>query len=294
MDRTAETDGLLEEVDEVREPEKPGEPPAEGQPKDKEKDSGEVAELRRMLKDSERSRREFQKTAEFWAGKAQASASAPAAPKKEDEPEPKLSVDLVDALTNGDNKAVRTALREMGFVSQDEVNRTIAQTRAQITDETAILAKYPELGDDNSALFKRTGQIYNELSADPAMKNSPKLIAVAARMAKAELSAEGGKGGRSTPKGGRDANLDDFHDDDADPDEIERRERVSRQSGDRGRASSHRQDGDDGPEELNTMQKTIVARLRAAGANIDEEKYRARARAGIRMGGLPTFRRGRR
>ncbi len=286
---TAETDGLVE-VDQIGEPEAQAAPLSDDKPPAKPKDDDELTTLRRQLRDEQRSRREFQKAAEHWAHMAQASPkpAAPAAPTPE--PEPKITVDLVDALTNGDHKGVRQALREMGFVSQEEVNRTIAETRAQITRETQILQQYPELANEGSEFFKRTGQVYNELASDPSLKNSPRLVEMAARIAKAELGT--GDDTRTTRR--RTAREPEPEPDEADFEELEeeRAARISRQTGDRGRAPARRDQ--DQPEELSAMQKTIVRKLQEAGAPIDEEKYRNRATRGVRMGGLPTFRRGRR
>jgi hypothetical protein len=191
----------------------------------------------------------------------------------------KVSVDLVDALTNGDHKAIAQAMREMGFVSAAEVQREIAATRQQITAESKLFSSYPDLQDDKSEFFARTGEIYNELASDPQMAKSGKLVEVAARMAKAEL-------GSAAPRRRAAESVDDPEDD---PEE-ERARRVSRQSGDRGRNST-RQGSDGESEVLSAIQKDIVRRLRSAGANITEEAYAKRAKAGVRMGGLPTSRR---
>ena len=248
------------------------------QPDKKNPEQEEIARLQRELKTERRSRSEFQKAAEFWTRQAQ---SGPAKPAATPEPEaPKVTVDLVDALTTGDHTAIAKAMREMGFVSKHEVQAEIAATRSQITAESQLLNKYPDLADDQSEFFKLTGTIYNELASDPAMAKSGKLVEVAARMAKGEL---GGSTSRRTP-----APLSD-DDPDEDPEE-DRARRVSRQSGDRGRHST-RQGNDGESEVLSAMQKSIVQRLRNAGADITEESYAKRAKAGVRMGGLPTTRR---
>lgn len=285
MDSTVETTELLE-ID--PQPEPGGEPtdkPAAPQA-DKPAKPTREAELERALKSERRARREAETAARFWGEQARTTAKPAKAEEAAEEAEPTLSVDLVDALTNGDHKAVKKALREMGFASKDEVEAAIAKTRAQVTNEAALLQKYPFLGEEGSEAFKRTGEIYNELAADPSLKGSSKLVEIAARMVAAELGETPAR--RSKPASRPVVDIDD--DDDFDDDEQDRIARVSRQSGDRGRRPTRDVDGDRG-DELDAMQKSIVQRLRAAGADIDEEKYAKRARAGIRMGGLPTVRR---
>jgi hypothetical protein len=271
-------EGLLE-VDEGAPPEKPATAtPAADEPPPKKDD--EVTLLRRQLKEEQRTRREFQKAAEFWGAQARGAAGKKNDP--EPEPEPQITVDLVDAITSGDTKAFTKGLREMGFATEKDVQARISQTRAQISEETKLLAQYPELQDEQSEFFQVTGEIYNSL--DPIVKKSPNAVALAARMARAEL------GGAEPPRRSKRQPPAEDYEPDLDDDDVEqdRVRRVSRQSGDRGRAAARREDGE--REELNAVQKSIVAKLAAAGAPITEDSYRKRAQAGVRMGGLPTRR----
>lgn len=236
----------------------------------------EVKQLRAELKRSEKARGESDRTAQYWATMARtAPAATPAAKPAAVEPK-KPTVDLVDALTSGDHELIARGFREMGFVSEEEVDQRIGATRAQITQEAKLLRDYPELEDDKSALWERTGTIYQDLARDPALKGSPRLIELAARTAKAELSAEGVKPTHRAPRVAVDI------DDEAEA-EFDRQERVGRQAGASGRGRSR---GDEQPEALSIVQKSIVAKLQAAGADIDEDRYRARAKAGVIVGGL--------
>jgi hypothetical protein len=286
MPKTVETTDLLLEDDgplmgEVADEGRSGDAPAKPD-KPAEPTADLLKELKAELKAERQARVQAERTAQFWGEKAQTAAKPAAA--AEPEPEPTLSVDLVDALTNGDAKAIKRGLRDLGFVSEAEVNERIQQTRSQITQETQLITRYPFLGagQEQTPEFQRASEIYRELAADPHMAKSPKLLETAARMAAAELGQADTRETRRRPV---------VEIDDEDEQEADRVARVSRQAGDRGRARTNH---DPEAEELDSMQRSIVARFRAAGADIDDTKYAARARAGIRMGGMPTVRRGRR
>jgi hypothetical protein len=224
----------------------------------------------------------------FWYEKATA-AAANAEPEPEPEPEPeKVSVDLVEAVTAGDARALRQALAEMGFVSrkdmEKEIQTRIGQARTQITEEAKLYGKYPDLQDEQSELFQKTREVYLDLAKDPAMAKSSRLVETAARLAASELGMEERQPARSR----RREEPPEVPEEDFDEEEAERVERVRSQEGSRGRP--HAAAGRTQDEDLSPMQRSIVARFRAAGANITEDGYRKRAQAGIRLSGLPTRR----
>src|SRR5207253_1683931 len=116
----------------------------------------------------------------------------PAAPVKEEE------IDLVAEITQHGAKGLEKVLGKLGYAKKAEVAQVINSTRTQITTEAALLANYPELGNDASPLFQKTAEIFNQLKSDPDMARSPKLMEIAARTAAAELKLEAGNGtGRS-------------------------------------------------------------------------------------------------
>jgi hypothetical protein len=223
----------------------------------------EAKTLREELKRERESRAEAEENARFWHGKAKSEPREPAKPK-----EPvKITVDLVDAISSNDPVRVSQAMREMGFVDGAEMDRRINATASTVRTEEQLYGSYPELRDPKSEFYKTTAKHYNELRQDPALANAPSLMVVAARLAKAELGTASA------------ASKTDEEDDD-------RAQRVARQSGDKGRRPAARAAAD-GPEELSSAQRSLIAKFQEAGANLTEESYTKRAKAGVRMGGTP-------
>ncbi len=171
----------------------------------------------------------------------------------------------------------------MGVAFQGDVKNTVAQARSASDTDAQLLKQYPDLADDKSEFFQVTAEIYNDLARDPHMKKSPRLSALAAELADKRLN-----GAEPVRRSRRAVEPEDDDDDDLDPEE-QRISRVRRQASSSGRRSTR--SADSGGEELDAMQKTIVAKLRAAGADITEDGYRKRAQAGVRMSGIPTRRR---
>lgn len=141
-------------------------------------------------------------------------------------------------------------------VAREEVERS----RKDMIADTELLQQFPGLSDPKSEMFTRTQDIYNEqIKRDPSLKGSPQTLPMAARIAKAELIAEGRADARQ--------------------------DRITRQSGDRstGRGSSFSEDDSD---DLSPTQRSILERFNAAGdVQISEESYRKRA-GNVRMGGV--------
>lgn len=302
--------------------------PEGDKPEDKDKDKGRgedaqtTKELRRALRESRLALSQANETARFWMDRGQ---RPPAEPKPKEKPEPKTSVDLLEAVTNGDAKAISQAMRELGFVSADEVEERVSKARQEVVGATTrdqqLYRDFPDLHDEQSSLFRLTSKIYNRLERqDPNLGKSPALAQIAAEMAAKELGIEpeGRRGSRRDRDRDRDEerrrpsarrqdrereydaeDIDDDEDRDEDREdgleeeyrERERVDRVRRQAGARGRGTERdrgRRETD--ADELDTTQKTIVSKLKAAGGDISEDGYRKRAQAGIRMSGLPTRR----
>lgn len=272
---TEEVSELLE-IDSTEESPQPGTETPAAKPVRSESDET-LKEMRRALKESRTALRETNEMAKFWMAKAQGGATAQA----EAEPEPTTSVDLVEAITNNDAKAVAKALREMGVAFSTDVDGKIHAARTAVGKDAELYDRFPDLADSKSDLFLETAKVYNDLARrDPALAKSGVLAEVAAELAEKRLNGSDPAPRRPQP----DFDVDD--DEEADDREAERVRRVRAQSGDRGRRTSSRASGDS--DALDATQKTIVAKLRAAGADISEEGYRKRAQSGVRMSGLPT------
>ena len=251
-DEEQDQEQLLEEVDQVAEPEPPA---AEQTPEEKAAaDAAKVvdpAEFKRVQKElrAERARaKESDETARYWAEQARNGGARPpaaAAPPAEDTLD---DVDLVDIITTKGAKGLGEVMGRMGYVKRSEVAQDINASRAASNSEAAVLAKYPDLADNGSPMFERTAEIWNLLRTDPHMAKSDNLMMIAARTASAELglSVDQPRSRRREP------------DDDYDQ-ELDRTERIARQSGDRGSRPSRT-----GPEELSQAQKTMVRKFQDA------------------------------
>jgi hypothetical protein len=262
-----------EEIDEVEElddqvAEETPKPAAKAETT-KDPDKEAARELREENKALRARVSEAEDNVKFWHGKA---AQTPKAAKvEEDEAEDKpLSSDLVDAISSGDKKLVQKLFREMGFVSAREVDNKIGQTRAQITEESKLYGKYPELQDNTSEFFKSAAAHYNDLASDPTLAKSPKLIEIAAKLAAAELGGDE----EVTPKPKRREAADD--------EESDRVRRVSTQTGPRGGVKA-RETADNNA--LSAAQANIVKKFQAAGSSLTVEGYTKQAQAGVRMSG---------
>ena len=248
----------------------------------------ELKRARREAKDEKRKREQAENATREWYDRATKGSTAE---KKPAEPV-RLNVDLAEAIAANDGEKLKAAIRELGYVSREELTELVTSTKAQMAHEAKLYRQFPDLENTNSELYKRTVEIYQEFATDPHIKQSPRAIEWAAKQAQAELKANGGRRRAvETDDDDPDGITPDpkrRYDDDDEEDSTERRrqERVRAQQGGTGRAKSR--DGEGSSKELTAMQKSIVARFRAAGADITEESYRARADKGVQMSGLPT------
>lgn len=247
------------------------------------KESPEAIALKaanRELKSTRARLKESDTTAQFWMEQGRRQPAVVAAVPQVDPDADLDEVDIVTELTEHGFKGLVSRL-DKRYAKPQDVKAEIGSTRLQITQDAKLLRDYPGLDDAESDFFKATAKIYNSLIADdPYMKQSPKTVATAARLAKAEMGTipidRGGRRRVATPDLDDDEDLDDL-------DEAEtREERVGRQSGDRGRGKGRTAE----VEELSPLQKSIVRKFRAAGADsLTEETYMKRATIGVRLGG---------
>jgi hypothetical protein len=277
----------LEEVDSIAEPAAEHvETPAEKAAADAAKvvDPGEFKRVQRELKETRAREKESAASARYWADQAR---NAPAKPAEKPAPvaDNLDDVDLVDIITTQGAKGLGSVIERMGYVKRSEVANEIQATRGADRAETAVLAAYPALADNSSPLFAKTAEIWNQLKQDPDMARSPQLMMIAARTAAAELGLKADPRGQRQP--GRTREPDPDGDDYIQDEDQERSERIARQSGDRGTRPAARGAA---AETLNTMQRNLVAKFKAVGADIDEDRYMRRAQGGVRIGGVPTSR----
>ena len=267
----------VEEFEQVAEESKPAEAPAEVEKKEdpeKPKEAPELAELKRQLKEERKARKQAEEGMRHWYDRA--SRAGEPEPKKPAEEEDKpLSVDLVEALTSGNRKAIEKGLRELGFARVEEIDRRIASTRAEITQEAQLYGRYPDLQDEESEFYKTTLEIYKDLAKDPVIAKSPGLVAIAAKQAARVLEVDTKK----APAKRRAAEPDEEPDEEEIEDE--RRSRVMRQAGG-GRTAPRQREPEIDPG-IERAAKSLVERLRSEGANITVEGLLKRREKGVTL-----------
>lgn len=302
MESTVETTGLME-IDPQAGAQEGDQPAVDPKVKKEDKPVVDetVKELRRALKETRAALKQTTDSYRTLSNERAARTVKEEAPDAEDE-EVTTSVDLTEAITAGDHKAVKKALREMGFVDAREVDSRVSKATKQSIASTArdqkLYRDYPDLADNKSEFFQLTSEIYNDLARrDPALKGSQALAEIAAEIAEQRMGDGGGKRKPAASKwrAAADEEIefesnddDDDEDEDEGDEERERVERVRRQSGDRGRRPQR--SAEPGEESLDAVQKSIVAKLKAAGGDISEDGYKKRALKGVRMSGMPTRR----
>jgi hypothetical protein len=244
------------------------------------KPSQRERDLEKQLKDSNDRAKAAEQSAQFWNQKA--SATHQAAPKAPEKEEP--AVDLLDVLTSGDSKKFAAEIRKMGFASSDEVEKKVSDARNGARIEGRLSAQYPALARNDTPLFKAAARAYGDMVAeDPSLAGKPTTTMLAARMAAAELRADG-----KDPDAMTDEEVDEVTParPQARETEAARVRRVAAQGGRRAAAPARGDSADD--NELSREQKFIVERFAAAGANLTEESYKARVLKGTRLNGIPS------
>lgn len=269
----------------------PGEDVENAAPKEPEKKEApaepewkkELSDVRKSFERELKNEREARKEAEHEAREWHARATSG---KGKEEAGPAEPLDLVDALSSGDDKQVRQALKQRGFVPADEiealVERKVHGARGAATREAQLVGDYPDLKDEDSELYKATAQAYKEL--DKAGVKGDMLLDLAADRAAARLGIQRGT---ATAKSRRRSDDDEpeprrrarERDDEGEPEtEAERVERVAAQSGVRSKARASTVRDDD----LTIEQKMIARKF-----GISEDAYRKRAARGVSISGIP-------
>jgi hypothetical protein len=220
----------------------------------------------RLAEMAEEARHNRELLAQFLSRQTQPAAE----PDKDEEIEDDTDV-ADDFAANGIQALVKRGVltkREAQEMVREEARRIareeVERSRESLIRDAELARQYPELANEQSELFKRTQAIYQEMTQrEPSLKNSAQTLPMAARLAKAELIAEGRQDARQ--------------------------DRIMRQSGDRGYSS--RYGGfDDDSNELSPTQRAIIERFNASGeAEISEEGYRKRAQS-VKMGGIRGLR----
>jgi hypothetical protein len=228
------------------------------------KDKDDLEALRAENASLKRTNSELSESERFHAGRADAAEKkGKPAPKADDEDDPDDTPEkFVDDLSASGVRALekrgvltKKAARELIKEIATEVAESIVGKRAAgMMSDAKLLRDYPDLEKEGSELHKATGVIYRELIAnDPALKNSPGTLAMAARLAKAEMKKP-----------------------DEDEAETKRLERVRAQQGDRGRRTSSQFDDDDAVG-LTETQKSIAASFGVDEKEVIAEKKKLRA-----------------
>jgi hypothetical protein len=240
----------------------------------------ELRQARGRIGELEASERHWSEVAR--AGQRQehppAEAGATGAPAEEE-------IDVIEALTSDGAKGLDRVLRKLGYARVEEIDQKIERTRAQITQDARLLGRFPDLGDEKSEFFALTAKRYEQLKGNKGIRESGMLMELAAELAEKDFAtgkkAQGG--GRRREREADDDDEGGYSHDRAAADEPEneedRIERVRAQAGSRGRRPAREAEPND---DLSPLQKKIAAKL-----GVSEEAYRKRAKAGVRMSGLP-------
>jgi len=264
----------------------------EGEPDKEKKPEGDAATreakaLRRELRQARGRIGELEASERHWsevarAGQRQehppAEAGATGAPAEEE-------IDVIEALTSDGAKGLDRVLRKLGYARVEEIDQKIERTRGQITQDARLLGRFPELGDEKSEFFAATAKRYEQLKGNKGIRESGMLMELAAELAEKDLGT-----GKKAPSGDRRREPEGDQDDDRDysddraaadehENEDDRIERVRAQAGSRGRRPAREAEPSD---DLSPLQKRIAGRL-----GVSEEAYRKRAKAGVRISGLP-------
>lgn len=209
---------------------------------------------------------ETRRANEFWASRAQALAGpapAVAAPAPEPEPEPEDNTDILDLLATQGAKGFDAYMQKRGYVTikkaEEMVRGHVDAKGNQLSTEAELLANYPDLRDKSSEFFRQTAINYGELTRQGVAEP------LAMKLAAQQTELQGFRSGKvKTP---------------AEKTEAARVARIKAQSGDR--AANRTADSGEEDDSLTDQEKHICVAM-----GITEEAYIARAKKGVRMGGL--------
>ncbi len=222
-----------------------------------------VAELARLKTENEALQtqaREQADAARYWheqvkggAGKKEPPAKTPPAEEKD--------VDLLELMATRGTKGLVEHLKQVGaIVDPDSVDRKIESRAQQLVAvnrvEAQLTRDYPELADKNNPFFKATAAKYGDL----LKAGVPDVVAM--QLAADQADLEGIRAGK--PRETKE----------------QRQARADAAGGDSGRRGGKGAASmDDTSDDLDDFQKLICERM-----GVPEEKYKANAKKGVRMG----------
>lgn len=225
-------------------------PPAAGSPAEPPVD---VKALQQQIEQLKAESSEKDTAIRYWHEQAKSATAKP--PEKPADTPTADEEDLLDVVAKKGAAGLKEVLKKQGFVDQSEVEQRIEARARVIATENELAARYPELKDQKSEFFKATAGHYGDLIKEGV----PHHVAMkqAARMAALD-GYESGK--RMT---------------DAEKEEREARARAQAGASSKGTPAPEVEN-----EDLDETQKRICEAL-----GVDPEKYKARAKAGVRVGG---------
>ena len=266
-DEGDEQSEIIEGLDSTGEAEESEAKPAKAKPSETEV---RLTKLEKELDQRDKRISELQAEGRYWYEKAKGGRpdaedgddeedddEEPAEPDTDEEDTAEKFVDDIAA------KGVK-ALLQRGMLTKKEALAMIQKHSARVAREAvaaatrgikadaALLKEFPELENEKSELWQKTGEYYREMvREEPRLKNSPKALALAAKAAKADL------------KPGRNG------------DEEARRDRVRRSQGDlgdRGRSDIE----NDGDEDLSPMQLEFLRGMKVSPDDFRAERTKLR------------------
>lgn len=266
-----------------------GAPPRPGQPvttpAKPEKDPA-VTKLEKEIADLKARTAELDNESKQWHGRYQelqhaVNTRGPRAteteePEPDEEDEPVVTGgNLLDEL-GGENGVA--ALVKRGLLTKKEakevierearriVRQEISSVRKSITRESQLTAKYPDLNNENSELFKEAGAILRErANGDPKKAADPDLFEMAIELAAERVKARRGP----------------------DQPNNNRTQRIAAQQGDQGGRVDYEEAGDD---EMTPQQQRMLERFNeVSSVQISPEKFKKRAKDGVRLSGASAM-----
>ena len=255
----------------------------------------EVRRLEKQLARERTARRDAETNARTWYDRLTAAQSTgkPAAEKVD--PELAKEEDLVDAIQSGDKGRIRTALKQVGLATVDDVethiSRGVEAKMATVTRDAGIYDRFPEMRDTKSELFRTAQQIYaRRMEADPHARTNPFFMEDCTNAAAMELGVAPKRAGARLPKYDGVQPEGDDEDEGDEPElvgrgkgeepEQERADRIKSQAAGSGRARGPARTGSD--DRLSSQQREIARKF-----GLTEAEYAKHARQGVRMAGRP-------
>jgi hypothetical protein len=172
--------------------------------------------------------------------------------------------DLVEILAKGNKKKIKAAFGKLGFVSKDEVDKTLNEKWATVETAAQVQARHPDITNAKSELHQETLRQIESLREQGI--DTPNLLGIAADLAYTQLV-----------KTGRIKSAKE----DTEETDLERIERIGSQQGQIGRGRRNPSEGADS-EELTPSQKFIAKKF-----GLSNDTYAKRASKGVRLAGVP-------